>query len=59
MTEKRRGEGVGEKLNSKNQAIISPKYLALVITYLNTEELVQTGYFTERVRKGEILWKRQ
>jgi len=41
------------------EIIVSPKYLALVIKYLNTEGLVLTGYFTERVRKGEILWKRQ
>jgi len=42
-----------------SKTIVSPKYLVLVIKYLNTKGLVPTGYFTERIRKGEILWKRQ
>lgn len=41
------------------ETIVSQKYLALVIKYFNTEGVVITGYFTERIRKGEILWKRQ
>jgi len=36
-----------------------PKHLVLIIKYLNTEGFVITGYFTERIRKGEILWKRR
>jgi len=38
---------------------LSPKYLVLVTKYLNAEGIVLTGYFTERVRKGEVLWRRQ
>lgn len=40
------------------RTIVSPKYLVLVIKYLNTEGTVLTGYFTERIRKGEILWRK-
>jgi hypothetical protein len=42
-----------------SKTIVSPKHLVLVIKYFNTEGFVITGYFTERIRKGEILWKRQ
>jgi len=41
------------------KTIVSPKYLVLVIKYLNAEGLLSTGYFTGRIRKGEILWKRR
>jgi len=38
--------------------IIYRKYLVLVIKYLNTEGTVLTGYFTERIRKGDVLWRK-
>jgi len=41
------------------ETIVSQKFLALVIKYFNTEGVVITGYFTENIKKGEILWKRQ
>ena len=40
------------------RTVVSPKYLVLVIKYLNTEGTVVTGYFTERIRKGEVLWRK-
>ena len=42
-----------------SKTIVSPKHLVLVIKYLNIEGFLLTGYFTERIRKGEILWKKQ
>jgi len=41
------------------RTIVSPKHLVLVIKYLNTEGIVLTGYFTESIRKGEVLWRKQ
>ena len=40
------------------ETIVSLKYLVLIIKYLNAEGLVVTRYFTGKIRKGEILWKR-
>ena len=40
------------------RTVVSPKYLVLVIKYLNAEGTVVTGYFTERIRKGEVLWRK-
>jgi len=42
-----------------SKTVVSPKHLVLVIKYFNTEGAVITGYFADRIRKGEILWKRQ
>ena len=41
------------------RTIVSPRYLALVTKYLNTEGIVLIGYFTQRIRKGEVLWRKQ
>ena len=35
-----------------------PKYLAVVTKVLNEEGFIITCYFTERVRRGKILWRR-
>ena len=40
------------------RTVVSSKYLVLVIKYLNTEGTVATGYFTERIRKGDVLWRK-
>ena len=34
-----------------SETIVSPKYLVLVVKYLNSEGAVLTGYFTKRVRE--------
>jgi len=41
----------------KSTAVAS-KYLAVVIKVLNEEGFIITGYFTERVRRGKVLWKK-
>ena len=37
-----------------SETIVSPKYLVLVIKYLNTKGLVPTGYFTERILNEKL-----
>jgi hypothetical protein len=37
---------------------VSEKYLAVVVKELNQEGFIVTRYFTDRVRRIRILWKR-
>jgi len=37
---------------------VASKYLAVVIKVLDKEGFIITGYFTEKVRRGKVLWKR-
>ena len=37
---------------------VASKYLAVVVKVLNEEGFIITGYFTERVRRGKVLWKK-
>lgn len=37
---------------------VASKYLAVVIKVLDKEGFIITSYFTERVRKGVVLWRR-
>lgn len=37
---------------------VTSKYLAVVVRVLNQEGFIITAYFTERVRPGEVLWKK-
>jgi len=37
---------------------VASKYLAVVVKVLNKEGFIITGYFTERVRRGTVLWKK-
>ena len=36
---------------------VTSKYLAVVIKVLNREGFIITSYFTQRIRKGVVLWK--
>ncbi|RLF12951.1 MAG: hypothetical protein DRJ69_00185 [Thermoprotei archaeon] len=36
---------------------VSPKYLAVVVKILDEEGFIITSYFTERVRRGRIIWR--
>lgn len=38
--------------------VASLKYLAVVTRLLNEEGFIITSYFTERVRRGKILWRK-
>jgi len=38
--------------------VASSKYLVVVIRVLNEEGFIITSYFTERVRRGKILWRK-
>jgi len=37
---------------------VSRKYLAVVIKVLDREGFIMTSYFTERIRRGKVLWKK-
>jgi len=37
---------------------VTSKYLAAVVKILNQEGFIITAYFTERVRRGKVLWKK-
>jgi len=37
---------------------VSRKYLAVVIKVLDAEGFIMTSYFTERIRRGRVLWKK-
>jgi len=37
---------------------VSRKYLAVVIKVLDGEGFIMTSYFTERIRRGKVLWKK-
>ena len=37
---------------------VTSKYLAVVVKVLDREGFIITSYFTERVRKGVVLWRR-
>ena len=37
---------------------VASKYLAVVVKVLDGEGFIITSYFTERVRKGLVLWRR-
>ncbi len=37
---------------------ITAKYLALVMKLLDDEGFIVTAYFTEKVKKGKIIWRR-
>jgi len=36
---------------------VTSKYLAVAVKVLNQEGFIMTAYFTERVRRGKVLWK--
>ena len=38
--------------------VASSKYLAVAIRILNEEGFIITSYFTERVKRGKILWRK-
>jgi len=37
---------------------VASKYLAVVIKVLDGEGFIITSYFTERVRRGKVLWRK-
>jgi len=37
---------------------VASKYLAVVVKVLDKEGFIITGYFTERVRRGRVLWRK-
>ena len=37
---------------------VASKYLAVVVKVLDREGFIVTSYFTERVRRGEVLWRK-
>jgi len=37
---------------------VSRKYLAVVVKVLNAEGFIMTSYFTGRIRRGKVLWKK-
>jgi len=37
---------------------VSRKYLAVLVKVLDGEGFIMTSYFTERVRRGKVLWKK-
>lgn len=37
---------------------VTSKYLAVVVKVLNKEGFIITGYFTEKVRRGKVLWRK-
>lgn len=37
---------------------VSSKYLAIVVKELNQEGFIVTGYFTDRIRRARVLWKK-
>lgn len=41
-----------------NATPVSSKYLAVVVKELNQEGFIVTSYFTERIRRVNVLWKR-
>jgi len=41
-----------------SSTLVSSKYLAVVIKVLNGEGFIITSYFTERVRRGKVLWRK-
>jgi len=41
-----------------NRTPVTSKYLAVVVKVLNQEGFIITAYFTERVRRGKVLWKK-
>ncbi len=41
-----------------SSTLVSSKYLAVVIKVLDGEWFIITSYFTERVRRGKVLWRK-
>jgi hypothetical protein len=37
---------------------VSRKYLAVVVKVLDGEGFIMTSYYTERIRRGRVLWKK-
>jgi len=37
---------------------VSKKYLAIVVKILDGEGFIMTSYFTKRIRRGKVLWKK-
>jgi len=37
---------------------VASKYLTVVVKILDREGFIVTSYFTERVRRGEVLWRK-
>jgi len=37
---------------------VSRKYFAVVVKVLDGEGFIMTSYFTERIRRGKVLWKK-
>jgi hypothetical protein len=37
---------------------VSQKYLAVVVKVLNKKGVILTSYFTDRIKKGELIWKK-
>lgn len=37
---------------------VTAKYLAVVIKLLNSEGFILTAYFTEKVRRAKVVWRR-
>jgi hypothetical protein len=37
---------------------IGDKYLCVVVKYVESNNFIITAYFTDNVKKGEILWKK-
>lgn len=38
---------------------VASKYLVVVVKMLDEEGFIVTSYFTERMKKGEIVWRRR
>ncbi len=37
---------------------IGDKYLCVVVKYVEDDTFVITAYFTDKIKRGEVLWKR-
>lgn len=37
---------------------IGDKYLCVVVKYAHAHAFIITGYFTDKVKRGEVLWRR-
>jgi hypothetical protein len=40
-----------------NNTPVSPKYLCIVVKVLPYDAFIITAYFTDTIKKGEILWR--
>jgi len=44
--------------NEDSGLIIGDKYLCVVVKYSKANIFVVTAYFADRIKKGEVIWKK-